>query len=317
MGYILKTEKILEKFKIKHNNKYKYNLIKNYNYNSLDEIDILCSIHGIFTQSIKSHCSGRGCNQCAIDLRAQIKIQKAKNIFEHKANVKHNNLYKYDKVNYINAKTKVTIICNIHGDFYLTPNKHLNGRGCQLCALAERDEKRRKDISVFINEANIEHNNRYHYNLVEYINTDTKICILCTEHGDFWQTPNHHIKGNGCPSCNKNGFNHSRPSFFYIQKIESQNNIISYKFGITNTSAKQREYRQNNLSKYDVTNIFNIKLIGYEALELENIIKCSIKTNYLSKDVFSDGYTETFNPKFINDVETIITDYINELSNNN
>lgn len=30
----------------------------------------------------------------------------------------HNNFYNYDKVDYINARTKVIITCPEHGDFY-------------------------------------------------------------------------------------------------------------------------------------------------------------------------------------------------------
>ena len=51
------------------------------------------------------------------------------------ANNRQNNLYDYSKVNYINAREKVCIICKIHGDFLQSPNDHLNGCGCQKCGL--------------------------------------------------------------------------------------------------------------------------------------------------------------------------------------
>ena len=36
---------------------------------------------------------------------------------------------------------------------------------------------------------------KYDYSKVEYINNHTKVCIICPEHGEFWQTPNSHLKG--------------------------------------------------------------------------------------------------------------------------
>ena len=33
------------------------------------------------------------------------------------------------------------------------------------------------------------------------MNTDTKICIICPEHGEFWQSPSNHLQGQGCKQC--------------------------------------------------------------------------------------------------------------------
>ena len=35
------------------------------------------------------------------------------------------------------------------------------------------------------------------------MNNYTKVCIICPKpkHGEFWQTPHNHTKGNGCPKC--------------------------------------------------------------------------------------------------------------------
>ena len=53
--------------------------------------------------------------------------------FIAKAEQIHGARYTYSKVNYIDAKTKVIIICPIHGDFEQTPNNHLSGKGCKNC----------------------------------------------------------------------------------------------------------------------------------------------------------------------------------------
>lgn len=45
------------------------------------------------------------------------------------------------------------------------------------------------------------HKDKYDYSKVEYINSDTKVCIICPEHGEFWQRPSDHIRGCGCWKC--------------------------------------------------------------------------------------------------------------------
>lgn len=54
----------------------------------------------------------------------------------------HGDKYNYDKVNYINNKSKVVITCPIHGDFEQRPNDHLSGYGCYKCGnqMATKDQ---------------------------------------------------------------------------------------------------------------------------------------------------------------------------------
>lgn len=55
----------------------------------------------------------------------------------------------------------------------------------------------------FVNKANKIHNNKYCYDKMKYINQHTKIEIICPLHGSFFQIPNGHLNGNGCPECKK------------------------------------------------------------------------------------------------------------------
>ena len=70
-----------------------------------------------------------------------------RNNFITKANKKHNNRYTYERIDYINQKTKVNITCKIHNLFLQTPKAHLQGQGCMLC----RNRLTTKD---FITKAN-------------------------------------------------------------------------------------------------------------------------------------------------------------------
>ena len=85
---------------------------------------------------------------------------KAKDSPRHRDSL-GNWLYTYDKVDYSNSYTKVTVTCDIHGDFEIRPNDHLQGRGCYPCSLLSRANKRTYTKQEFINKAQIKHNNKY------------------------------------------------------------------------------------------------------------------------------------------------------------
>jgi len=55
--------------------------------------------------------------------------------FSKKANIVHNNKYDYSEVEYVNNRTKVSIICPDHGEFTQIPVSHLSGIGCPKCGL--------------------------------------------------------------------------------------------------------------------------------------------------------------------------------------
>ena len=53
--------------------------------------------------------------------------------FISRAKLIHGDKYDYSKVNYISAKTKICIICPVHGEFWQEPAVHLSGCGCPIC----------------------------------------------------------------------------------------------------------------------------------------------------------------------------------------
>lgn len=56
-----------------------------------------------------------------------------------KANLIHGNRYNYSLVVYKNNKTKVKIICPIHGVFEQYPCNHINKKtGCSKCSYENR-----------------------------------------------------------------------------------------------------------------------------------------------------------------------------------
>ena len=58
-----------------------------------------------------------------------------------------------------------------------------------------------KDNKTFISQSKKIHGDNYDYSLVNYKKSKEKVIIICKKHGEFKQTPNSHLKGNGCPIC--------------------------------------------------------------------------------------------------------------------
>lgn len=125
-------------------------------------------------------------------------LEERKLKFLEKAKVKFGDKYDYSKVDYIDSKSPIVIICPIHGEFEQTPSNHLRGKGCPKCGRKRDPNKLKED---FIRKANEIHHNKYDYSKVNYVNSQTKVEIICPEHGSFWQIPNQHILGRGCPIC--------------------------------------------------------------------------------------------------------------------
>ena len=79
------------------------------------------------------------------ELKALNRRSKKSKDFVEKSNIKHNYKYNYDLLIYENCRSKVKIICPIHGEFEQTPNAHLYaGSGCEKCA---REARRKETIS--------------------------------------------------------------------------------------------------------------------------------------------------------------------------
>ena len=57
--------------------------------------------------------------------------------------------------------------------------------------------------AAFIERAREVHGDRYDYSKVEYVNMNTKLCIVCPTHGEFWQSSFKHLSGQGCEKCSR------------------------------------------------------------------------------------------------------------------
>lgn len=183
-----------------HGNKYNYSKVL-YERSDKDVI-IICQKHGEFTQRPLHHLSNRsGCPKCSHELTAN-NLRLSNEEFIEKAKQMHGDAYDYSLTNYINTNTNVIIICPKHNlKFEQTPKQHLcYGHGCIKCGNESRTIKLSNE--EFIEKAQERHQNLYDYSLVNYINTITKIIIICRKHDRFELLPYTHLKGAKCPKCN-------------------------------------------------------------------------------------------------------------------
>lgn len=189
-------EKFISDAISKHGLKFDYSLLKYKN--NRTKVDIICPTHGLIQILPNGHLSSEtGCFYCGVDSR---KLSTKE--FIEKCNLKHNNIYDYSKTNYIDSDTKVEVICKEHGSFWINPRFHLEKGKCPQCS-----EHFPYTTETFIEKAISIHQDKYDYSKVFYKNFETKVEIVCPNHGTFLQSPQNHIGYNkrGCPKCSKSG----------------------------------------------------------------------------------------------------------------
>jgi hypothetical protein len=226
-----------------HGDKYDYSKT-DYIKSSL-KVKIICKEHGEFEQTPEAHIGKQkqGCKKCGYSNNGN-KSKKTVEKFIEDVKLIHGDKYDYSKVNYIDSKTKIIIICKIHGDFEQTPNDHIGKRGCKKCGYINISNKYKKTTTEFIEEAIKIHGDKYNYEKVEYIDSKSKVKIICKEHGEFEQTPNAHIgtQKQGCRKCGyiNNGINSKKlvEKFIEEAKITHGNNYNYNKVEYINALSK-------------------------------------------------------------------------------
>lgn len=152
-------------------------------------------------------------------------VEKRKENFIYKSNLKHNYKFDYSKSMYINNYTKVVIICPKHGDFEQVPYSHIEGSGCNNCFIENKTTK----VIKFIEQSKEIHGNKYDYSLVTYDTALVKVSIICHKHGEFRITPNKHTsRKQGCPKCSTRGFKPDTKENFIIKSIKVHGNKYNY-----------------------------------------------------------------------------------------
>lgn len=288
----MKIVELIEKAKIKFNNKYKYEITKNIKVT--DKILIECPEHGAYTQEARVHLKSiHGCRMCA-NINSATLQRKTKEQFITQATELHKGKYIYDKVHYINDTTKVTITCKIHGDFTQQAGSHLQGNGCKSCGIILGREKQ-KHSKEALNNIKLPQN--ISINFADYSNFKGKLTGFCDTHGEFTTTLAIIKRANRiCPDCADlyRGWNRSLykniPTTLYV--LDLGNNL--FKFGITKENDISLRYSKTNYSKIKNINFQVTVLEGSIAYDLEKVISKQFKNyKYTGEKIFTcTGNTE-------------------------
>ncbi|QKS18881.1 hypothetical protein HUN58_02255 [Curtobacterium sp. Csp1] len=135
-----------------HNGKYDYRLVPSTYRSAHEKVTIICLKHGQFQQTPASHKKGQGCPDCGgrVGASRQARLER----FVTGAVTKHGRRYDYSQVDYVDQRTKVTIVCRDHGVFQQRPTNHLTGSACPSCAHGSRTEARlQKVLGVRLSQA--------------------------------------------------------------------------------------------------------------------------------------------------------------------
>lgn len=144
-----------------------------------------------------------------------------KDKFIEKSKEVHGDKYDYSKVEYKKVTDKVCIICPEHGEFWQDARNHYRGQGCPKCGVNKRSIKRSYDTEKFIEKSKEIHGDKYDYSLVEYVDSMTKVKLICPKHGEFLTRPDGHLcRKMGCPKCGneKKGSNNVLTTEQFIEK---------------------------------------------------------------------------------------------------
>lgn len=189
-----------------------------------DNGDVLCECekHGEFIRNYKMLIRGYGCTMCS----------KTRNLtsdeFIGKAREVHGDKYDYSKVEYVNNKTVVCIICQKHGEFWQTPNMHLIGRECPEC---KGGVKYTQD--TFITKVQPFLKGNLDLSEFVYVNNQTKSKCKCLDCGNEWYVkPMLLMAGHGCPVCSRKqrGYKRRKTLERFIDDYEKKFPTSSYDF---------------------------------------------------------------------------------------
>lgn len=298
---INKTDYFINQAIKKHRNRFNYSKVIYSKHNK--NVIITCPIHGDFMQSPEKHLTYKGCSKCSYN-ESHNNLTKDTTYFIQKAKEIHKNTYDYSLSNYVKAKEKIIIICKEHGLFEQTPNNHLQGQGCPVCGQIKTESSRRKDLNVFIEQANKKHNNKFDYSLVNYKNTDTKITIICPIHGKYQQTPSSHLNSQDCIKCSNkkisnyqktlnNGWNYS----IWEKKGNESKTFNGFKCYIIKCYNNTEEFYKIGKTFNDLTKRFSCKNVLPYNYEIVKLIKGSAKEiSKLERDLHKKHKQYSYTP---------------------
>lgn len=220
----------------------------------------------------------------------------------------HNNKYDYSKLEYIDSKSKVKIICPIHGEFEQTAKRHYHA-GCLNCSFIETGKTKAKDGKITFEEKLKNLDTPLDLTKVQYINAKTKVCVTCPIHGQYWTLPANLTKGCNCKKCSSfdkseiwshSGWGESAQKSksytgfkLYILRCFNETEAF-FKIGKTYLNINRRFSSKKSMPyKYDIIDTIISKDFMYISKIENNLHKLNKNFKYIPKIIFN-GSNECF-----------------------
>lgn len=175
--------------------------------------NVVCPVHGVFSQYAAQFRKGRGCPACGDAQRAISRRTPQEEYFEKVATV-HAGKYDYSESKFTRMNAMLDVRCPTHGVFSISANHHFYRRqGCGMCEQEARkarivqyrhlsaQAKIDNTAKTFFERCTAAHEGRYTYPEQVYAGAKEKIRIVCPVHGEFEQAAWAHLAGKGCQKC--------------------------------------------------------------------------------------------------------------------
>lgn len=295
----LTTKEFIDSCTVTHDGFYSYE--KTVYKSAKEKLVVTCPLHGDFSVVAYKHKSGVTCRKCADTLKATSLTD-----FIIKCNTAHKNKFDYSKVVLDKGvRSKIKVICPVHGEFTIQARSHSGGSGCKKCTYAEirrtgkykvrskriNGTKKKLTNDAFIKRCQDRHGNTYDYSLVEYKGYHSKVKIICKEHGVFEQRAGAHYDGHICPTCSSKGRSLHSTSNINIYLMCSDD---MFKVGITAKSVEERAEVINMTSPQKFSKVFSKLILGSVAVRVERSMLRWLRTVHKQPIDKFDGYRECF-----------------------
>jgi hypothetical protein len=170
--------------------------------NVLEKLNILCNVHNqVYHQKAQAHyLKGHGCPLCANEKKRTgydeiierfKKVQPSDRGFDYSLVPKD-----------ITNKSRIPVICQIHGVFYTTVGIHLAGCGCPKCEKERTNRLQKSSRDQIIARISPSFPGLSYNLLPEKFSLKEKIRLVCKYHGLFEIVANNHVNNKqGCRLC--------------------------------------------------------------------------------------------------------------------
>lgn len=177
--------------------------------------------------------------------------------FLKRAKEQHGDKFDYSKYEYVDAKTRSTIICPVHGEFEQTPDKHIRTKfACNGCSRELKHHPKHKDCGVklkydvFVDRFISKHGDKFELIMDNYSGLfGSDISIICKEHGEIFGNPQNFLSTKyACVLCaNRAMATRNTQSYEYVIGQLNEKHRGRYKY-----PAENKEIYVNKRSKIKV-----------------------------------------------------------------